>query len=129
MTSREMAGTFAEMRDILVAVDGAMEGRTTEDMQDLVEMAQRATTSYGTAPGEGFPEMDQPLNDVRFKIVNGQITPAQAAKKLESAAAAVRNRGANPDRITVRHVWKPALLLGLLGLAMISVVVAEQNGQ
>ena len=118
MTSREMAGTFAEMRDILVAVDGAMEGRTTEDMQDLVEMAQRATTSYGTAPGEGFPEMDQPLNDVRFKIVNEEITPAQAAKKLESAAAAVRNRGANPDRITVRHVWKPALLLGLLGLAM-----------
>jgi len=87
-------------------------------MQDLVDMAQRATTSYGTAPGEGFPEMDQPLNDIRFKIVNGEIKPAEAAKQLESAAAAVRNRVANPDRITVRHVWKPALLLGLLGSAM-----------
>ena len=36
MTSREMAGTFAEMRDVLVAVNGAMEGRTSEDLQDLV---------------------------------------------------------------------------------------------
>ena len=118
MTSREMAGTFAEMRDILVAVDGAMEGRTTADLEDLVEMARRATTTYGTAPGEGFPEMDQFLNDTRFKIVNGEITPGEGARELESAAVAVRNRAARPDDVTVRHLWKPALLLGLLGLAM-----------
>ena len=118
MTSREMAGTFAEMRDMLVAVDGAMAGRTTADMQDLVDLAQRATTTYGTAPGEGFPEMDQSLNDVRFKIVNGQITPGEGARALESAAATVRNRSQYPDQITVRHLWKPALLLGLLALAI-----------
>ena len=118
MSSREMAGTFAEMRDVLVAVNGAMEGRTSEDLQDLVELAQQATTSYGTAPGEGFPEMDQFLNDVRFKIVNGQMTPEEGAKELESAAEAVRNRSQQPDQITIRHLWKPALLLGLLTLAM-----------
>ena len=118
MTSRTMAGTFAEMRDILVAVDGAMAGRTSEDLQDLVALAQQATTAYGTAPGEGFPAMDQFLNDVRFKIVNGQLTPAEGAKELESAAEAVRNRSQHPDQITVRHLWKPALLLGLLALAM-----------
>ena len=118
MTSREMAGTFAEMRDVLVAVNGAMEGRTSEDLQDLVELAQQASTAYGTAPGEGFPEMDQFLNDVRFKIVNGQITPEEGAKELESAAEAVRNRSQHPDQIIIRHLWKPALLLGLLALAM-----------
>lgn len=118
MTSRKMAGTFAEMRDILVSVDGAMEGRTTADLQDLVELAQRATTAFGTAPGEGFPEMDQFLNDVRFKIVNGQLAPEEGAKALESSAEAVRNRSQYPDEITVRHLWKPALLLGLLALAM-----------
>ncbi len=118
MTSRKMAGTFAEMRDILVAVDGAMEGRTTADLQDLVELAQRSTTAFGTAPGEGFPEMDQFLNDVRFKIVNGQMAPEEGARALESAAEAVRNRSQRPDEITVRHLWKPALLLGLLSLAM-----------
>ena len=62
--------------------------------------------------------MDQFLNDVRFKIINGQITPEEGAAELESAAAMVRNRAADPDRITVRHVWKPMLLLGLLALAM-----------
>jgi raffinose/stachyose/melibiose transport system permease protein len=95
-----------------------MEGRTTADMQDLVDLAQRATTTFGTAPGEGYPEMDQALNDVRFKIVNGQVAPAEAARALESAAAAVRNRSEHPDNITVRHLWKPALLLGLLALGM-----------
>ena len=69
------------MRDVLVAVDGAMEGRTSEDLQDLVMLAQQATTSYGTAPGEGFPEMDQFLNDVRFKIVNGQMTPEEGSPR------------------------------------------------
>ena len=119
MTSREMAGAFAEMRDITVAVKGVMEGRGTEDMHDLLEIARRATTTYGTAPGEGFPEMNQHLNDVRFKLINGEITPADGARALEAAAATVRNRALNPDRVTVRHVWKPAVLLGLLGLAMV----------
>lgn len=118
MTSREMAGTFAQMRDVLVAVDGSMEGRLSEDLSDLVSLAQRATTTYGSAPGEGFPEMEQFLNDVRFKIINGQSTPKEGAVELESAAAMVRNRAADPDQITVRHVWKPMLLLGLLALAI-----------
>lgn len=118
MTSREMAGTFAEMRDILVAVDGAMEGRLSEDLDELVELAERATTTYGTAPGEGFPEMDQFLNDVRFKVISGQLSPQEGAAALESSALAVRSRAENPNRITVRHVWKPLLLLGLLALAI-----------
>ena len=50
MTSREMAGTFAQMRDITVAVEGVMEGRVSEDMHDLIDLTRRATTTYGTAP-------------------------------------------------------------------------------
>jgi ABC-type sugar transport system permease subunit/ABC-type glycerol-3-phosphate transport system substrate-binding protein len=118
MTSREMAGTFAEMRDVLVAVNGAMEGRLSTDLSELVELAKAATTTYGAAPGEGFPEMDQFLNDVRFKLVSGQLSPEQGAAALESSAETVRNRSQTPDRVTVRHVWKPMLLLGLLALAM-----------
>ena len=118
MTSRPMAGLFAEMRDIAVAVKGSMEGRTSEDLQDLVDLTKRATTAYGTAPGEGYPEMDQYLNDIRFKIVNNQIEPAAAAAELEAAALTVRTRSDFPDKVTVRHVWKPVLLLGLLALAV-----------
>ena len=117
MTSRQMAGTFAQMRDITVAVEGVMEGRVSEDLYDLIDLTRRATTTYGAAPGEGYPEMEQPINDVRFKVINGDMSPAQGSRILEEAAKAVRARAANPDRTTVRHVWKPVLLLGLLGLA------------
>ena len=118
MTSREMAGNFAEMRDVLVAVKGAMKGRLSDDLADLVSLAQRATTTYGTAPGEGYPEMEQFLSDVRFNIVNDQQTPKQAAAKLESAASTVRNRSENPAQITIRHIWKPAFLGSLIIIAM-----------
>jgi ABC-type sugar transport system permease subunit/ABC-type glycerol-3-phosphate transport system substrate-binding protein len=117
MSSRTMAGVFAEMRDIPVAVKGAMAGRLTEDMQDLMQLVEAASTSYGVAPGEGYPEMNQYLDDMRFKLLNGQITPQQAARFLERSAAAVRGVTADPGRVTVRHVWKPVLLLGLLALA------------
>ena len=97
MTSREMAGTFAQMRDITVAVEGVMEGRVSEDLHDLIDLTRRATTTYGAAPGEGFPEMNQPLNDVRFKVMNGEMTPAEGARALEAAALTVRTRAENPD--------------------------------
>ena len=118
MTSREMAGNFAEMRDVLVAVKDAMDGRLSDDLADLVALAKRATTTYGTAPGEGYPEMEQFLSDVRFNIVNDEQTPEQAANKLESAAFTVRNRSQNPDEISVRHIWKPIFLGSLVVIAM-----------
>ena len=118
MTSRAMAGIFAGMRDIPVSVKGVMEGQLSEDMRELVLMTKRATTAFGAAPGESFPDMDQYLNDVRVKIMTGQATPEEGATELESAARAVRNRKENPDRIVVRHLWEPAVLLGLLALAV-----------
>ena len=36
-------------------------------------------------------------------------------ERLEAAAKTLRDRAANPDHVTVRHVWKPLILLGLLG--------------
>ena len=39
-----------------------MEGRLSEDLSDLVSLPG-VTTTYGLAPGEGFPEMEQFLND------------------------------------------------------------------
>jgi ABC-type sugar transport system permease subunit/ABC-type glycerol-3-phosphate transport system substrate-binding protein len=119
MTSRTQAGVFAQMRDIPVAVRGAMDGRLTEDMQDLMRMVQNASTSFGTAPGEGYPDMNQYLDDMRFKLLNGQVTPQEAARYLEESGAAVKALAADPDQVTVRHVWKPVLLLGLLILAVV----------
>ena len=58
--------------------------------------------------------MDQTLNDVRHKLITGIVTPEEAARQLEAAAAAIRNQANNPDSVTVQHVWKPVLLIGLL---------------
>jgi len=119
MTSRRMAGRFCRMRDIAVAVAGVAEENLSEDLQDLAALVKNARTSYGMAPGEDFPEMGQYWSDARFQIVTGQATPEQVAASLEAGAEQVRNRAAAPDRITVRHVWKPALLLLLLGAAIL----------
>jgi len=119
MTSRAQAGKFARQRDVPVAVKGANEGNLTEDLADLVEIINAARTSYGKAPGEGYPEMSQPKNDALYDLLTGRKTPEETAKRLEEAARVVRGRAEHPDVVIVRHVWKPALLLGLLGAAMV----------
>lgn len=124
MTSREQAGKFCRMRDIIAAVRGSAEGNVSEDMFDLLKIANAARTSYGTAPGEGFPEFEQHWSDARFGILTGKLTPQQAIGELEKGAEAVRNRAANPDQITIRHTWQPGLLLGLLAMAMLYTIVA-----
>lgn len=118
MTSQRMAGRFCRMRDVPVAVRGAAEGNLSVDLQDLATLIQNATVSYGAAPGEGYPEMGQYWSDARFKIVSGQETPQHVAAAMEAGAKQVRNRAAAPERVTIRHVWKPALLLALMGLAI-----------
>jgi len=117
MTSPQMAGDFARMRDIVVAVRGSMQGNLTDDMQELMRIVQGATTTFGQAPGEGYPEFDQFLEDARFQLLSG-TPPQQVAEFLEGNAEAVRSHTKDPDAVTVRHVWKPVLLLGLLATAV-----------
>jgi ABC-type sugar transport system permease subunit/ABC-type glycerol-3-phosphate transport system substrate-binding protein len=123
MTSRAQAGKFCKMRDIIAAVKGSAEGNVSDDMLDVLAIATKAHTSYGAAPGEGFPEFDQYWSDARFAILTGAITPEKAAKDLEDGAEQVRNRAANPDEITVRHRLEPGILLGVLGVAMLYTIV------
>jgi raffinose/stachyose/melibiose transport system permease protein len=122
MTSRAQAGKFCKMRDIIAAVKGSAEGNVTADMLDVLAIANKARTSYGAAPGEGFPEFDQYWTDARFGVITGKLTPEQAAKNLEAGAEQVRARAKNPDKITVRHRVAPGILLGLLALAVVFTV-------
>lgn len=118
MTSREMAGLFSEMRDIVTAVRGASEGRTSPDQEDLLRIVNRARTAYGQPAGEGFPEMNQYWDDNRYGLLTGALTPAQAAANLEAGAEAVRAHAADPDAVTVRHIWQPLALLAILAAAI-----------
>ena len=119
LTSREMAGIFSRMTDIPSAVRGASDGNLSADMDDLMAIVNRAQNTFGTLPGEGFPEMEQYAVDALAQVVGRRAPPAQIAAHLESAALTVRSRAEKPDQITVNHVWKPAILLGLLALALV----------
>jgi ABC-type sugar transport system permease subunit/ABC-type glycerol-3-phosphate transport system substrate-binding protein len=119
MSSRKMAGLFAQDRDLTVAIRGANRGNVTEDLNDAVAMIEAARTAYGPRRGAGVADMEQHWTDVRSRLLRGEISPEVAAERLEASAAAVRSRLADPDRITFRHVVKPIVLLGLLGGALI----------
>lgn len=119
MTSRRMAKLFAQQRDIPVAVRGVNEHALSDDLAEVVAIINAARTSYGSAATEIAVEMGQCWSDVRFKILTNKMTPAEAAQHLEAGAETIRNRLANPDRITVNHVVKPLILLGLLAAATI----------
>jgi len=118
MTCRQMAGTFAKQRDFPAAVKGANDGSLSADLTELVAVINAAKSSYASS-GETAPEMEQFWSDVRFKLLTNKMTPAQAAARLEAAAETIRNKAANPDRVTVRHVVKPLLLLAVLAAAII----------
>jgi len=118
MTSREMAGRFSKQRDIPTAIKGSADGNLSSDLDELVAMLKAAKASYGRAPGEGFPEMDQHWSDYRTKLLVGDLTPEQCATRLEMAAKAVRRRAENPYQVTTRHRWKPTILLCVLGAAV-----------
>ncbi|MGQ9730778.1 MAG: extracellular solute-binding protein [Candidatus Zipacnadales bacterium] len=118
MTSRQQAGKFCKMRDIIAAVKGCAEGNVSADLLELLAIANKAHTSYGAAPGEGFPDFEQYWSDARFGILTGNLSPEQAAQNLEQGAKAIRNRAANPDQVTITHTWQPALLLTLLALSI-----------
>jgi len=125
MTSRKMAGKFCRQCDQPSAVRGASEGNLSADLQDLVGMLNQAKSAYGTVSGEGFPEMDQHWVDmITDLVVTGKATPDQAALMMERAAESVRNRAADPDRVTVRHIWKPVALLGAIGGGAVYIVAA-----
>jgi raffinose/stachyose/melibiose transport system permease protein len=119
MTSREQAGNFCRERDIICAVKGSADGNVSEDLAELVEMINAARVNFGSAVSTLFPDMDQYLNNAYEPLLTGKKTPEMIAEELEEGAEQVRNLLANPDAVTVRHRWKPALLIGLIVAAII----------
>jgi ABC-type sugar transport system permease subunit/ABC-type glycerol-3-phosphate transport system substrate-binding protein len=124
MTSRKMAGIFCRQRDIPVAIRGANEGNLSADMDELVTVINSARAAFGQAPGEGYPEMEQVWQDALAKLLATDVTPAELSQEMESTVAPIRDRAANPNHVTIRHVWKPVLLLGAMA-AMVLVGLAS----
>ncbi len=113
LTSRERAARFAARQDFPVAIRGA-NGGLSADLGDVARLIAGATSTYGEAAREGFPDFEQHRADVRYALLAGRATPEESARRLEATAGAVRARHERPDELTVRHVGKPAALLGLV---------------
>lgn len=113
LTSRERAARFAARQDFPVAIRGANAG-LSRDLDDVARLIALATSTYGEAAREGFPDFEQHRADVRYGLLAGRLAPEEAARQLESAASTVRAHHDRPDAITVRHRVKPLVLGGLV---------------
>jgi raffinose/stachyose/melibiose transport system permease protein len=123
MTSRAMAGLFCRQRDIPVAIQGANEGNLSTDMHDMELAIAASHGAYGGVSGEWQNEMNQYIEDGIFKLLTDTITPAALATELEGKAATVREHMAHPERVAIRHVWKPLILFGVMAtMVMIAIL-------
>jgi raffinose/stachyose/melibiose transport system permease protein len=122
MTSKAQAGKFARMQDIVVAVRGANEGNLSPDLNDMLAIVSQAKASFGDVPGGGYPDMWQVDTDAMYKVLRGIGTPQEVGQWMEDRAAALRNQKLNPTRVDVHHVWKPVILIAVLGLGFVYAV-------
>jgi ABC-type sugar transport system permease subunit len=113
-SARQMAGAFAKMQDLPSAIKGSNEGNLSKDLEDLVKIVDAAKTTYGTIPGEGYPEMAQVYRDEMYKALVSPDSPEKVANELEGLGQALRNRAENPDKVIVRHTGKAITLIVLL---------------
>lgn len=118
MTSLRMAGEFARLTDIATAVKGASKGNLSSDMDELLAIIEKSDASYGVL-SPLYPDSKQMLVDGMGGVISGAKTPEEVARQLEINAAALKGQADNPQTVIVNHRWKPALLLGALGLAAI----------
>ncbi|MDP7636624.1 MAG: extracellular solute-binding protein, partial [Phycisphaerae bacterium] len=65
LTSKKTASYLTKVFDIPTAVKGTTM-HLSESLGDVVKVIDAARATYGLAPGEGYPEMQQYLGDVRF---------------------------------------------------------------
>ena len=121
MTSREQAGKFARMQDIPTCIRGANEGNLSHDLDDVVALANNAKASYGSVPGEAYPEMFQVYQDMMYDVIAdpNHVSPQQVADKYEEQGMILRRRKLEPDVVKLNHLWQPIVFLGLLALGAI----------
>lgn len=114
LTSKRMGATFSRMRDVPTATLGTQEGNLSSDLDDLVKIMNRSTGVYGESFNDTVAGMRQYWDNCQLDVLTGARTPEQIARDMEAGAAQVRQLLANPNQVTVRHIWKPLALLGIL---------------
>jgi ABC-type sugar transport system permease subunit/ABC-type glycerol-3-phosphate transport system substrate-binding protein len=119
MTSPENAGRFAGVRGIPVAISGGNQ-KLHAGMRDVALQLEDLQDTFGPMAGPSISGLSQVWTDNLDAILQGSVTPQEAASQMERQAQAARNAAANPNRIQVRHRFKTAffLLFLLSGVAV-----------
>jgi ABC-type sugar transport system permease subunit/ABC-type glycerol-3-phosphate transport system substrate-binding protein len=117
LTSRSRAEAFVRRVNSPVAVRGVPRAALSPRMQDTLAMIERAKDAFNMPQTMMQPPaILQAINDARFRLMTGELTPGQFGERLEAAAANDRRRREQPNLVEYRHpVAGTLLVLGLIG--------------
>jgi ABC-type sugar transport system permease subunit/ABC-type glycerol-3-phosphate transport system substrate-binding protein len=130
LTSRERARAFAQRFDAPVALRSVRpEDYVSPALRQIAEFVERAPAVVDAAP-PATPQFTafvaQGLNDARFQLMTGRITPEEFGVRLERTAKSERERALEPERVEVKHAGKA---LGLCGVLVAVVLWAGWRGR
>jgi ABC-type sugar transport system permease subunit/ABC-type glycerol-3-phosphate transport system substrate-binding protein len=118
LTSRERARAFAKTYDAPVALRAVRpEDYESPALRQIAEFVERAPAVFDAAPPPtaAFSAfVSQGLNDARFQLMTGRITPEEFGERLERTAKGERERALEPERVEVKHAGKALALGGVL---------------
>ncbi|ATC66064.1 ABC transporter substrate-binding protein [Nibricoccus aquaticus] len=123
LTSRERVRAFAQRFDAPVALRAVRpDDYASPALRQIAEFVERAPAVVDAAPPASaafLSFVSQGLNDARFQLMTGRITPEEFGARLERAAKGERERAREPDRVEVKHAGKALALCGLLVAVML----------
>ncbi|HVU32871.1 MAG TPA: extracellular solute-binding protein [Opitutaceae bacterium] len=120
LTSRRRAEAFVREMDSPVAVRGVPRVAFSPRMRDTYAMIEQARSAFNMPQAMlQPPALLEALNDARFRLMTGAMTPREFGRRLEDAAATDRRRMADPLVVDDRHPVAGTLLLaGILATAV-----------
>lgn len=120
LTSPQVAQEFVRQRDIPLALRG-VNHCLSSDLQDLARIIESSDDCYGELAGPTLMGASQIWADLRGGLLNGRLTPKQAAELLRTGAEQARSpQGASAN-------WRPWAVMWLAGLGL--AVVANLRRQ
>jgi raffinose/stachyose/melibiose transport system permease protein len=125
MTSKRMSGEFARRRDVPVSIKGANQGNLSPALAELEEIIGRSTLSFDFATTRLYSEIGRHRFDNIYNLLNDRITPEQFSADMERTAAAGRRLLKKPDYIDYVYIWKPVILLTILGAAILYTAITQ----
>jgi ABC-type sugar transport system permease subunit/ABC-type glycerol-3-phosphate transport system substrate-binding protein len=123
MTSRERVRAFAKQFDAPVALRAVRpEDYASPALREIAEFVERApaVVDAAQAPTAEFVTfVEQGLNDARFQLMTGRITPEEFGERLERTAENGRQRARQRDRVEIKHTGKALVLCGIVAAGIL----------